>query len=177
MFPLKSSEIVNESELDILASKLTTHSSFETINLWRSKIKFRKRIKEVKNMAEFRKETITTQGNNVNAPVENEATSYQTIEYLIYFFFGALEILLAFRLILKLTGASVSSGFVGLIYLLTGIFVLPFEGIFRMWFAQGAETTSIFEPSTIVAIIVYAVLALGVVKLIRIFSGKQQQTD
>jgi len=129
-------------------------------------------------MAEITKETVTTQGNTAN-PVEktqanNQATSYQTLEYLIYFLFGALDILLVFRLILKVTGAGISSTFVSLIYGLTGIFILPFEGIFRMWFAQGAGTTSVFEPATLVAIIVYAVLAVGIVKLVRIFSGKQQ---
>ncbi|OGM11534.1 hypothetical protein A2Z22_00580 [Candidatus Woesebacteria bacterium RBG_16_34_12] len=99
------------------------------------------------------------------------------MEYLIYFFFGALEILLAFRLILKLMGASVASGFVRLIYGLTGIFILPFEGIFRRGTAQGIETTSVLEPSTLVALIVYAVLAWGIVKLVRIFSGEQQSTN
>ncbi len=88
-----------------------------------------------------------------------------------------LEILLAFRLVLKLTGASISSAFVGLIYGLTGIFILPFEGIFRRGYAQGMETTSVLEPSTLVAIIVYSVLAWGVVKLLRILSGEQEQTN
>jgi hypothetical protein len=129
-------------------------------------------------MAEFTKETITTQDNNSNletsGSVEKEASNSQTIEYLIYFLFGALEVLLAFRLVFKLIGASLSSVFVSLVYGLSGIFILPFEGIFRRWFAQGVETTSIFEPSTLVAIIVYAVLAWGIVKLVRILSGKQQ---
>lgn len=135
-------------------------------------------------MTEIAKETVMTQGSNT-APVVNtttkstssrsEATSSQTVEYLIYFFFGALEVLLAFRLVLKLMGASMASGFVGLIYGLTGIFILPFEGIFRRGYTQGVETTSILEPSTLVAIIVYAVLAWGIVKLTRIFSGEKQQ--
>lgn len=129
-------------------------------------------------MAEIAKETITAQKDNTNivttTPIKNGATSFQTVEYLVYFFFGVLDILLAFRLVLKLTGASISSAFVGLIYSLTGIFIVPFEGIFRRGFAKGAETTSVFEPSTLVAIIVYAVLAWGIVKLIRILSGKQQ---
>ena len=137
-------------------------------------------------MTEIAKETVTTQGSNV-APVVNtttksissksEATSSQTIEYVIYFLFGALEVLLAFRLVLKLMGASLASAFVGLIYGLSGIFILPLEGIFRRWFSQGVETTSVLEPSTIVAIIVYAVLAWGIVKLARIFSGEKQPTD
>ena len=131
-------------------------------------------------MAEIVKETVTTQNEGPKGAVTTEtkriATSSQTIEYLIYFFFGALEILLAFRLVLKLTGASLSSAFVGLIYALTGIFILPFEGIFRRGYSQGVETTSVLEPSTLVAIIVYAVLAWGIVKLLRILSGEKQDS-
>lgn len=128
-------------------------------------------------MSQFTKETITTQKNNSPASsvtAADEASNSQTIEYLVYFLFGVLEILLAFRLVLKLMGASAVSGFVALIYGLTGIFILPFEGIFRRWFNQGLETTSVLEPSVLVAIIVYSVLAWGIVKLIRISSGKKQ---
>lgn len=137
-------------------------------------------------MAEIVKETTTTQGNTINPvvntttkniSVKSTATSSQSVEYLIYFLFGALEVLLTFRVILKLTGASTSSGFVGLLYGLTGIFILPFEGIFRRGYAQGVETRSILEPSALVAIIVYAVLAWGIVKLLRILSGEQHQID
>jgi len=137
-------------------------------------------------MAEISKQTVTTQGNSIdpvvntttkNTSVKSTATSSQTVEYLIYFFFGVVEILLAFRLILKLAGANIASAFVGLIYGLTGIFILPFEGIFRRGFAQGVETTSVLEPSTLIALIVYAVLAWGVVKLLRILSGEKQKTE
>jgi hypothetical protein len=129
-------------------------------------------------MTEIVKETITTQNDSENtvvvSPDVSEASNSQTAEYLIYFFFGALEILLAFRLVLKFMGASVSSAFVSMIYGLSGLFILPFEGIFRRGFTQGIETTSVLEPSTLVAIIVYAILAWGIVKLVRISSGKQQ---
>lgn len=137
-------------------------------------------------MAEISKETVTTQGSNrspvvntttKNSSVKSTATNSQTVEYLIYFLFGLLEALLAFRIVLKLTGASISSAFVGLIYGLTGIFILPFEGIFRRGYAQGAETSSIFEPSTVVALIVYAVVAWGIVMLLRILSGEQHQAE
>ena len=137
-------------------------------------------------MTETSKETVTRQGNNFNpvvntttknTSVKSTATSFKTVEYLIYFLFGALEVLLAFRFLLKLTGASISSAFVGLIYGLTGIFILPFEGIFRRGYAQGVETGSIFEPSTLVAIIVYGVLAWGIVKLLRILSGEKHQAE
>jgi len=110
------------------------------------------------------------------APVKREATDSQTIEYLIYFIFGALEILLGFRIVLKLMGANAVSSFVSLIYGITRIFIMPFEGIFRRGFTEGIETTSVLEPSTLVALIVYAILAAGIVKLIRISSGEQQDS-
>lgn len=128
-------------------------------------------------MTEIVKETMTTTDNSANTvvvtPAKKEATNSQTIEYLIYFFFGALEILLAFRLVLKLMGASTSSSFVSVIYSLSGLFILPFEGIFRRGFAQGLETTSVLEPSTLVAIVVYAVLAWGIVKLLQVLSREK----
>ena len=132
-------------------------------------------------MAEIVEESVTTQNEGPKEAVTTEtkriASSSQSIEYLIYFFFGALEILLAFRFVLKLLGASMASGFVRLIYGLSGIFILPFEGIFRRGVTQGIETTSVLEPSTLVAIIVYAILAWGIVKLIRVLSGERQQTS
>jgi hypothetical protein len=130
-------------------------------------------------MTEITKETVTTQNNTpvATSTSSEQATSYQTIEYLIYFMFGALDILLVFRLILKLTGANGYSAFVGLIYGVTGIFVVPFQGIFQQATGQGVVTTAVLEPATIVAIVVYAVLAFGIVKLTRILSGKKQQAE
>jgi len=129
-------------------------------------------------MAEIVEQSVTTENQGPKAAVTTEtkrvATGTQTIEYLIYFFLGLLEVLLAFRLVLKLTGASLASAFVRIIYGLTGIFIMPFEGIFRRGFSEGIETTSVLEPSTVVAIIVYAVLAWGIVRLIRITSGERQ---
>lgn len=124
-------------------------------------------------MAEYTKETVTTSG-NTSSSNEREASSSQTVAYLVYFLFGVLEVLLAFRLIFKLAGASYGSYFVNLIYSITGIFILPFAGIFRGATAAGNVATAVFEPATLVAIIVYAVLAWGIVALVRILSGKEQ---
>ncbi len=143
-------------------------------------------------MTETIKETVTTQDDNtetvLNNPTGSEskpvmatqvktaATSSQTIEYLIYFFFGFLDVLLAFRIIFKLAGAGTTSAFVRFIYGVTGLFILPFEGIFSRGVAQGLETTSILEPAALVGLVVYLFLAWGIVKLVHIFSG-EQQTD
>ncbi len=132
-------------------------------------------------MTTITKETVTSDNGStdvvVNAPVKRQATNRETYEYLVYYIFGALEILLAFRLVLKIAGASMASAFVRLIYGISRFFVMPFEGIFRRFSSQGLETTSVLEPSTLVAIIVYAILAVGIVKLIRISSGEEQQID
>jgi len=134
-------------------------------------------IKEA-NMPDITKETITTNENNSNStetqPEKRDATSYQTAGYLIYFIFGVLDVLLAFRFIFKLLGANPSSGFVDFIYNLSAVFVAPFAGIFNTSLANGDVTTSVFEPATLVAFIVYAILAWGIVALIRVISGRQQ---
>jgi hypothetical protein len=129
-------------------------------------------------MPDITKETITTNENNessaVERPVERQATSYQTAGYFIYFIFGVLEVLLAFRFVLKLLGANPSSGFVDFVYNLSAVFVAPFAGIFNTSLANGDVTTSVFEPATLVAFIVYAILAWGIVALIDTLSGRQQ---
>jgi hypothetical protein len=119
-------------------------------------------------------ETISNQEPRDGDSVSENATGSQTLEYCIYFFLGVLEVLLAFRLILKVTGASLASSFVGLIYNVTGLFIMPFEGIFRRAVTQGIETTAVLEPATLVAMVVYAVLIWGIVALLRISTGKQQ---
>ena len=129
-------------------------------------------------MAEIVKETVVSERLGPKAAVTTETkqmvTGVQTAEYLIYFLFGMLEALLGFRLLLKLAGASTVSAFVRLIYGITGIFILPFEGIFRRGITQGIETASVFEPSVVVALIVYALVAWGIGMLVRIFSGEKQ---
>lgn len=131
-------------------------------------------------MTEIIKETIKTRGDIdhqiMSPPIKPEASKTETIEYLVYFFFGLIEILLGFRLILKLAGASTVSIFVRFIYGLTGVFILPFDGIFRRGYSQITETTSVFEPSVIVAILVYVFLAWGIVKLLRISSKEKQES-
>ncbi len=117
---------------------------------------------------------MTTIINETVTPVKRQATDSQTYEYLVYYLFGALDILLAFRIILKLLGASTASYFVKFVYSLSRIFIMPFEGIFRKGFTEGLETTSVVEPATLIAIIVYAIIAVGIVKLIRISSGEEQ---
>lgn len=129
-------------------------------------------------MSDITKETITTnRGSNSSGmqPEKRDATSYQTASYAVYFIFGILEVLLAFRFVFKLLGAGTTSGFVDFIYNLSSVFTAPFAGVFSTSVAPGAETVSVFEPASLVALIVYALLAWGIVVLIRVLSGRQQE--
>ena len=83
----------------------------------------------------------------------------------IWLVLGIVEVLLAFRFVLKLLGANPNSGFVNFVYSISGPLNAPFRGIFTTPTTQGNITTSVFETSTVVAIIVYAIIAWGIVKL------------
>ena len=104
------------------------------------------------------------ENNRVNESKENNLR-FRKIVYLIL---GILEAFFTFRLIFKLLGANPGSIFVSLIYTASGAFLAPFTGIFRSAVSNGIETKSVLEPTTIIAMIVYALIAYGVVMLIKI---------
>jgi hypothetical protein len=97
---------------------------------------------------------------------------YRNLQHIVYYIAGAIEVLILFRLVFKITGANPASGFVAFIYSLSDFFVFPFRAIFGNTTAAGAETTAVFEPASLVAIAVIAILAWGIAKLIAILAGK-----
>lgn len=129
-------------------------------------------------MTETIKETVVTQSLDGvvtdGVQVRDMATQSQSTAYLIYFLFGVVDILLVCRLVLKILGASTAGAFVRAIYGVSGFLIWPFEGIFRRGVSQGIETVSVFEPATFIAMIMYGVLAWGVVVLVRVLSGERQ---
>lgn len=130
-------------------------------------------------MAEIIQETITTEKRDieeVDKDVKRQRSAVQTIAYIIYFLVGILEVLLFFRIVLLLTGANRANGFVDLIYSITGVFILPFEGIFRNFYTEGIETTSVLEPASLVAVIVYPLLAYAIVRLVKLIGGRKPVT-
>lgn len=95
-------------------------------------------------------------------------SAYNQAKRWVYYVLGILETLLAFRFILKLLGANPNSGFAAFIYNLSQAFVAPFSGIFRSVVSPGIETPSVFEPATLVAMIVYALIAYAIARIIDI---------
>ncbi len=86
--------------------------------------------------------------------------AYQVIWYIL----GIIEVLLAFRIVLKALGANAGSGFTSFIYSISSPFASPFSGIFGTTITQG----SVIEWSTFVAGIVYLIVAFGLVQLMQL---------
>lgn len=82
----------------------------------------------------------------------------------LYFVFGVIEALLAIRFVLLLLGANEASAFVNLIYGLSRPFALPFQGIF----GEPSFGASVIAWSALVGIIIYALLAYGLARLIEL---------
>lgn len=78
---------------------------------------------------------------------------------------GLIETLLGFRFIFKLTGANPSNTLIKLLYMTTDFIVRLFASIFTPATNEGLETISVIEPGTLIAMIVIALITLGISKL------------
>ena len=95
--------------------------------------------------------------------VTHKSNNVQRITYVI---FSIIEILLAMRLVFKLLGANSENAFVKGIYNITHPLVMIFEGIFSRTTVNGSENISVFEPGTLIAMIVIGIIAWILMMLI-----------
>ena len=82
----------------------------------------------------------------------------------IWYLLGVITAILALRIILLMLSANPETPFVDFVYSVSSIFVVPFYGIFN----QPDYTRFYVDTSSIVAIIVYWLLAVGLAKLINL---------
>jgi YggT family protein len=94
-------------------------------------------------------------------------TAYK-VRQAIYFIFGIIEGLIAIRFVLRLLGANPGAGFADFVYGVTAPFLAPFVGLFGTPQYNG----SVLELHSIVAIIVYALLAWVLAKLAWLLLGE-----
>ncbi len=115
---------------------------------------------------EYRKRTTTVHDDEpfVESRIIAEDGYSDTRFSVVYYLLNIVEALLLLRLVLKLFGANTASAFVNGIYTITDPLVAPFVGIFHTPTVSGAFV----EWSTIVAMIVYALIAYAIVQLLRI---------
>jgi len=88
---------------------------------------------------------------------------------IVWFVFGVIEVFIGIRFVLTLFGANAEAGFVQFIYSVSDVFMAPFNAIFSTQTVEGAT----FEWSALVAIAVYALIAWGLVALIRALSPRR----
>jgi len=80
---------------------------------------------------------------------------------IVWYILGILEVLLAFRFILKMMAANAGAGFTNFIYSVTAPLAQPFISVFHQSSLEG----SLFEWTTLLAMIVYFIVAWGIVEL------------
>jgi len=83
---------------------------------------------------------------------------------IVWYILGLIEVLLAFRFILKLLAANPAAVFTSFIYGVTYVFATPFLNVFRITHVNG----SVFEWTTLLSMFVYWLIAFGIVKLLLI---------
>lgn len=120
---------------------------------------------------EVRETDDTVDGANTTRTVRTtgRADAPLLIHKVIWWIAGVIIALLALRIILLLLAANQGAPFVDFVYGLSGIFAWPFYGIFGYTPAYGQ---SVLEISSIVAIIVYALIAWGLAKLATLGSNR-----
>ncbi len=90
------------------------------------------------------------------------------INRILWSILALLEILLAFRFVLRLIAANPDSGFAVLMYGVTGVFVWPFYGLI----ATPTSGGSALELTTLIAMAVYALIFWGIAYVIRMIADR-----
>lgn len=90
---------------------------------------------------------------------------------IVWYVLGIIEVLLAFRFVLRLLGANPDAGFSTFIYWTTYLFANPFLSVFNN---TQLVSESVFEWTTLLAMFFYWVVAVGIIKLL--FMGKSVST-
>ena len=93
--------------------------------------------------------------------VSSVAPARRAVE-IVYLVFGIIDVLLFIRLLLKVMAANPDVPFTGFVYGITNVFLAPFHGLLPAW----ASGRSILEPTVLIAILVYALIAYALARII-----------
>lgn len=91
-----------------------------------------------------------------------------SVTRLLYYMLDIVEVVLAFRFMLRLLGANADTQFVKAVYALSEPLVAPFRGVFSRVAVEG----TVVEWSSLVAMIVYAIAAYALIRLITLLAKK-----
>ena len=105
-------------------------------------------------------------------PAASRAANMGWVNSVVWFIAGLIIVVLAIRFVLAMAGADPGTGFVNLIYGLSAPFRAPFAGIFGQPFTyDGAAVTARLEFEDLVAMVVYALVAWGITKILALMLG------
>ena len=120
------------------------------------------------------RETVTRDGdtNVQRQTVERKSNTSGVVlaQRIVWFIVGVISAILAIRFVLLLLGASREAGFTDFVYSLSAPFVAPFIGIF----GEPVYGESVLEIASILAIVIYLLIALAIVKLLTIARPKDE---
>jgi len=94
---------------------------------------------------------------------EQRLFSFKATQW-IWLGFGIIEVLIGLRVVLKLIAANPASPFAAFIYNVSDVFLFPFAGLV----GTPASGGMVLEFSSIIAMLVYALLAWGLERIVRV---------
>lgn len=121
----------------------------------------RERVREIRDADGVMRQRIVE-----DAAASRERT-LDRIGQFIWLIFGAIMALIGLRVVLKAIGANPANTFAQVVYDFTDIFLQPFFGLLGTP-AAGEAGQFQFELSSLVAIVVYALIAFVIVRLVKI---------
>lgn len=81
---------------------------------------------------------------------------------IVWYLLTIVEAILLLRFVLRLLQANPGAAFTDFVYGFSGLFTGPFQAVFRNLYVEG----SVFEWTTLLAMLVYWILAIGIIKLL-----------
>ena len=96
-----------------------------------------------------------------------------TLSHIILYLFGLIETVLGLRFFLRVADANESNGIIRFLYVISDGFLAPFRSIFPKMSIEG----SVFEWSTLTAMVLYAILGSLIVKFIAIVNDEHDIDD
>lgn len=103
----------------------------------------------------------------------NREDIFYRLSQLVWLVFGAIEGLIGLRVLLKLVGANPANPFADWVYTSTDLLLGPFLGLTRTPAANGIE----FDISALIGMLVYMLLAWGLIQLVEILLGPPKNLD
>lgn len=103
------------------------------------------------------------EGQRIRAAKEQQLATFKLTQF-VWWVFGITEGLIGLRVLLKLMAANPNNAFAAFLYGITQPLIWPFQGLT----AQPSASGFVLELSSIIAMVVYALLAWALVKAIEV---------